>query len=413
MNDTQIETLDQVRRFLEGVGAFEFEISDQDARYVWICQTLIRFGYRRLPKADKGLLLSFIQKVSGYSRIRVKPLVNQYLKTGRLERRQRTARGFSRKYTLADIRLLARTDELNATLSGPATKKLCERAWAVFGQSEYERLEGVSVAHLYNLRRSTSYTAVRRRFDKTRPRAVAIGERRRPEPGGKLGYPRVDTVHQGDQDGVKGVYHVNAVDAVTQFEIVCAAERIGERYLLPVLAAQLERFPFEIQGFHGDNGSEYINRHVAKLLNKLLVEFTKSRSRHSNDNALVECKNGAVIRKHMDYCHIAQRWAPAIGVFFQDYLNPYVNFHRPCFFPVVIADAKGKQRKTYPFEAMTTPWERFKSLPNAPGYLKPATLLKEIDDKAQAVSDNEAGEQPNEAKRQLFKTISEQDNRVA
>jgi transposase InsO family protein len=69
----------------------------------------------------------------------------------------------------------------------------------------------------------------------------------------------------------------------------------------------MEAFPFVIQGFHADNGSEYINQRVAERLNKLLIEFTKSRSRPTNDNALVESKNGAVVRKHLGYAHIPQK----------------------------------------------------------------------------------------------------------
>ena len=132
-----------------------------------------------------------------------------------------------------------------------------------------------------------------------------MGERRRPAPDSRPGYLRVDTVHQGDLEGIKGVYHINAVDEVTQWEIVGAAPQISEAYLLPVLHAMLEQFPFRIRGFHSDNGSEFINHTVAQLLNKLLIEQTKSRPRRSNDNGLVEAKNGAVVRKHMGYTHIA------------------------------------------------------------------------------------------------------------
>jgi transposase InsO family protein len=369
--------------------------------------------YRQLGKADKGLLLDFLQKVSGYSRIQVKRLVKQYLKTGKLQRRQRTVKGFSRKYTLEDIRLLAHTDELHGTLSGPATKKLCERAWEHFGQTEYQRLAGISVGHLYNLRRSPPYRRVRRHFVKTRHTVSNIGERRQPQPDGKPGYLRVDTVHQGDLDGVKGVYHINAVDELTQFEIVCSVEKISEHYLIPVLAALLEQFPFVILSFHADNGSEYINKHVAQLLNKLLIELTKSRPRHSNDNALVESKNGAIVRKHLGYIHIPQKWAPLINAFHRDHLNPYINFHRPCFFPVVMTDAKGKQRKTYPYQAMMTPYDKFKSLSNAKRYLKPDITLKQLDDIARAISDNDAAKQLNEAKLKLYNTIFEQKHRAA
>jgi transposase InsO family protein len=80
------------------------------------------------------------------------------------------------------------------------------------------------------------------------------------------------------------VYLINAVDEVTQFQCVCAVERISEAYLVPVLEAMMDAFPFVIRGFHSDNGSEYINHQVAKLLEKLRIEQTKSRSRQSNEN---------------------------------------------------------------------------------------------------------------------------------
>ncbi len=413
MNDSHIKTLEQVHQFLEGTAAVELSIDAKEDRYTWIQTTLVRFHYLRLNKADKGLILSFLQKVSGYSRIQIKRLVRQYCKTGHIRRRQRTSKGFSRYYTDEDIRLLARTDELHGTLSGPTTKKLCERAWKVFGQQEYQRLADISVAHLYNLRRSKPYRRLRHHFEKTRPKPSSIGERRKPHPEGRPGYIRVDTVHQGDLDGVKGVYHINAVDEVTQFEIVCAVEKISERYLIPILKQLLEQFPFELQGFHADNGSEYINKRVAHLLHKLWIEFTKSRPRQSNDNALVESKNGAIVRKHLGYLHIPQKWAPLINRFYHDHLNPYVNYHRPCFFPVVVTDNKGKQKKHYPYEQMMTPYEKLKSLPEAQTFLKAGLTFKQLDEIARTISDNEAAKQLKEAKQQLFNTITEQDPRAA
>jgi len=186
--------------------------------------------------------------------------------------------------------LLAALDERHNTLSGPATKKLCERAYQVFGETEYQRLAGISIAHLYNLRKSISYIGHRHQYEKTKPVRSKIGERRKPNANGQPGFVRIDSVHQGDQDGVKGVYHINAVDEITQFEVVCTVEKISEHYLIPVLEQLLDTFPFVIKGFHSDNGSEYINKQVAKLLEKLLIEFTKSRARQTNDNALAESK---------------------------------------------------------------------------------------------------------------------------
>jgi len=350
-------------------------------------------------------VIRYLVKVSGYSRQQLTRLIRQYRQSGVLKRRQRTVAGFARRYNAQDIGLLAAMDERHDTPCGPAVKKLCERASTVFGQTEYTALAAISVSHLYNLRKSTPYTKRRRHIEKTRPTRSTIGERRKPQPHGQPGYIRIDTVHQGDLDGKKGVYHINAVDEVTQFEVVCTVEKISERYLLPALEQLLDTFPFQVLGFHSDNGSEYINKTVAALLEKLRVEFTKSRSRQSNDNALAESKNGAVVRKLFGYSHIPQRFAPLINDFNQQYLNPYLNFHRPCFFPETRTDSKGKQRKVYRYETMMTPYDKLKSLPDAKQHLKPGVCFETLDTVAHRISDNQAADRLQKARQTLFKTI--------
>ncbi len=206
---------------------------------------------------------------------------------------------------------------------------------------------------------------------------------------------------------MKGVYHINAVDCVTQFQLVATCERISEAFLLPVIRQLLAEFPFIILGFHADNGSEYINYKVARLLEKLCIEFTKSRPRHSNDNALVESKNGAIVRKHLGYTHIPQRFAERINAFCADFLNPYINFHRPCFFPETITDAKGKERKKYRYEHMMTPYEKLKSLPDAALYLKPDITFEQLDTNASKISDNDAAAALNKARQKLFQSIAD------
>ena len=171
----------------------------------------------------------------------------------------------------SDIRLLAKVDELLNQMSGLGTRAVLRREFAVYGNARFERLAGLSNGHLYNLRKSRTYRTVRRAWDHTRPSRVMIGERRRPNPRGQPGFVRVDTVHQGDLDGVKGVYHINVVDEVTQYEYVGTVAVISEAFLLPVLSALIKSFPFKINGFHADNGSEYINHRVAELLNKKIA----------------------------------------------------------------------------------------------------------------------------------------------
>ena len=401
-----LTTTDQLRDFLSGTQAVAFSVlGDKDASYRWIQGELVRFRYLSSARPDKGVVIRYLMKVSGYSRQQITRLVTQYRDTGQLKRRQRTVAGFVSRYTTEDIQLLAAMDERHETPCGPAVKKLCERAYRVFGQVEYERLATISVSHLYNLRQTTTYTRQRRHFEKTRPKVSSIGERRKPRPNGKPGYIRIDTVHQGDQDKQKGVYHINAVDEETQFEVVCSVEKINELYLIPGLEEMLEAFPFTLLGFHSDNGSEYINSQVADLLDKLCIEFTKSRSRHSNDNALAESKNAAVVRKQFGYSHIPQRWAPLINEFNRQHLNPYLNFHRPCFFPETRTDAKGKERKVYRYENLMTPYDKFKSLPDSKDYLKPGVTFEILDAVALQISDNQAAEQLQKARQKLFKII--------
>lgn len=405
MNDKHIDTLDKVRQFLDGTDEVELTIAGKKQRYDFIKRTLIRFKYGYLNRQDKGLILQYMERISGYSHIQVKRLAAGFVKNGSIRWRHTATRGFACRYTPKDSELLAKVDEIHGTLSGHATKKICERAFVIYEDTQYERLAGISVSHLYNLRKSKPYQRCRRHFTKTQSKGCNLGQRRKPEPNGRPGYIRVDTVHQGDQDKVKGVYHINAVDEVTQFEIICSVQKISERFLIPILEQIIDQFPFVIKGFHADNGSEYINRNVVKLLNKLLIELTKSRARHSNDNALVECKNGAIIRKIMGFTHIPQKWAPLINQFMTEYVNPYLNYHRPCFFPQIVTSEKGKQVKKYPYHCMMTPYEKFKSLPNAEQYLKKNFSFARLDEIVYQMSDNDAAKLMNKKRTKLFNTI--------
>ena len=406
MNDEQLHTLADLQVFLAGTVAMDFTVTAEQ-RYDFIARTVRRFGYARLQRADKAVVLRFLERVSGYSRQQLSRLVKRGCERRPLVKRYCGSRtSFARIYTGADVLLLAHTDTLHGTLSGLATKKLMERAYGIFGDARYLRLATISVAHLYNLRQRTSYLQQRQVWTKTRPATLPIGERRAPTPHNRPGYVRVDSVHQGDLDGIKGVYHINAVDCVTQYEGVATGEKISEAFLIPVLEALLLSFPFVIHGFHSDNGSEYINQRVVKLLNKLLIEeHTKSRSRHSNDNAQAESKNGAIVRKHLGYSHIPQCCAALVNAFCRDHLNPYINFHRPCLFAETITDAKGRQRKRYPYKLMMTPYEKLKSLPLAKHYLKPGITFQQLDAHAREISDNESALRLNDARAMLFKTI--------
>jgi len=393
-------SLEQIRAFLEASDEVGFEGRNREEVYEWINRTLDQQRYSELAKAERGLVRRYVQKMTGLSRAQATRLIGQYLAGEPVRAKPYRRHRFVARYQRVDIEVLAAVDEAHEVLSGPATQKILQREFHDYGDKRYQRLAQISVAHLYRLRQSPAYRRERIGYEGTRAAAVSIGERRAPRPQGKPGYLRVDTVHQGDLEGAKGVYHINAVDEVTQWEVLGATPQISEAYLIPVLEAMLEQFPFRILGFHSDNGSEYINHRVAKLLDKLLIEQTKSRPRHSNDNGLAESKNGAVIRKHMGYHHIAARHATEVQAFYEQHLNAYLNFHRPCGVPEEKVDGKGKARRIYRWYA--TPWEILRQLPDLPRYLKPEVLPAELEQQARRKSDTVAAREMQAAKRKLF-----------
>src|SRR5713226_5533617 len=309
MHNAEGLSQDQIREFLQSSSGIEFDGNGRKEVYAWTERVLVAQEFGGRIKKERGLIRSYLRKMTGLSASQMTRLVRSYLDTGRVEEKAYRRHQFSSKFTAADTALLAEVDRAHERLSGPATRRILKREYEQFDLPQYARLAEISVAHLYNLRKSQHYRKLAAVFEPTRPTPVSIGERRKPDPQGRPGYLRVDTVHQGDWEGAKGVYHINAVDAVTQWQVVGCASKISEAYLIPVLEAMLHQFPFRILGFHADNGSEFINHTVAGLLGKLLAEFTKSRAYHSTDNALVEGKNGAVIRKLMGYGHIAAEHA--------------------------------------------------------------------------------------------------------
>ena len=400
MHEAEQLNLGQIKAFLKGSEGIRFEGKTKEQIYSWIEKLLVHHQYHQQGRAVRGLLRQYVEKITGMSRAQVTRLIARFGKTGQVRPTVYQRHRFAQRYTAQDVELLAQVDEAHETLSGPATRHILERECQVYGKREYQRLASISVAHLYNLRKRPKYRQQRLNYTKTRPTQVAIGERRRPDPQGQPGFLRVDTVHQGDAQGSKGVYHINAVDEITQWEVVSAVPRISEEFLAPVLKMMMAQFPFRILGFHSDNGSEFINRAVARLLNQLLIQQTKSRPRNSNDNALAETKNGAVIRKHIGYGYIDASHAERLQEFYRHHFNPYLNFHRPCAQSNIVRDEKGRTRRFY--LRYQTPWETLQRLPRVAQYLREGMSVAILKRMAGALSDTEAAHRMQQAKGKLF-----------
>ncbi len=363
MNDTQIVTINDVKALLLQNDKIQYNYQNKAQAYAWVEDALVKFSYIKLTKSDKGVLRTYVALMTGYSRAQVTRLITQYLRYGSVQVTEYQRHTFAHKYQDCDIKLLAVTDELHEFPNGNAVKTTLKRLAA--SDAQYKDIAEVSVSHIYNLRKKPVYQRITKWFAKTKSKygRLHIGLRQKPQPQGRPGFIRIDSVHQGDRLKTKGVYHINSIDEVTQFEFIGAVQAPTEEHMLPLLERLINAYPFKILGFHADNGSEYLNAKVAAMLNRLLIKLTKSRPRHSNDNALIESKNGTVIRKWLGYSFIDSSNASKLNTFYFGSFNRYLNFHRPCAFATNIVGAKGKIKKIYRLNDYKTPYEKLKSLP--------------------------------------------------
>ena len=381
MDIKYIESLDQLRTFIKGSRQFTLKAKTIEDRYEIIERIVDKFDYPRLSRKEKHVVLVVLKIFTGYKHSQLHRLIEACLQR-KLSRKKYIRVNIHRTYTGKDIELLEKTDELHYRLSAAATHEIMRRQYELFGKKEYENVSHISFSHINNLRESDRYKA--KYLHHTHARQISIGETAKPNPNNMPGSIRVDTVSQND------VFHINSIDEITQWEVVVCVPQITERYLLPALQSMLDQYPFVVFNFHSDRGSEFINRIVEYLLNKLLIHQTKSRSRHVNDNALVEGKNGSVIRKNLGFFHVNQGLVNKFNDFFKGWFNSYLNFHRPCgFITEVVTDFKGRERKIY--GQYTTPYEKLKEISKeqSRNFLQKGVSFEELDRIAYNMSDNE------------------------
>jgi len=268
MKHLPIGSISQIDKFLKDNKLMELEIMSAKEKYEFIKIVLLKIRYDSLPKKDKHLVLKYLKFFTKYSKGHLKKLIKKWKRGLLFYNPSRNRNKFSCVYEPAGIALLIKTGIAHNHLSGPAVKRILKREFKVFGKMEYENISNISIAHIYNVRNNNLQygSSGAKFFKRTQAAQVNIGVRRKPEPNGKPGYLRVDTAHQGDLNGKKGVYHINLADEITQFEMIAAIPQICELYLRPVVEEILKLFPFAIHEFHSDNGSEYINQAAAKML---------------------------------------------------------------------------------------------------------------------------------------------------
>jgi transposase InsO family protein len=403
MNDSHITSLAQLKEFAKLTRSGIFTKTNTEETYAWISEALTRFRYFRETKKNKSIVKRYICAMTGYSNTQVDRLISEKRRSKCIRVKERTQNTFPTWFTKEDVALLAEVDNAEGRRTSKATKKTCSDMYHIYGDMRFERLAHISSSHIYNLREKEVYKVNTLTYTSTQATGRDIGIRAKPYPLGKPGYIRVDSVHQGDFDKVKGVYHINLVDEITQEEVVVTVEGISEYFLLPALENALHQFHVKIINFHSDNGSEYINKRVSSLLSKMLIEQTKSRARKTNDNALVEGKNYAVVRRQYGYAHIPKKYANLMEEYNQKYLNPYLFFHRQCAYADDVVNDKGKIRKIY--ERYTTPCENLLSVTDVQVYLCEDVTTQSLKEEQMKVTHLAAAKELREKRNQLFAKI--------
>jgi hypothetical protein len=399
MDDSRLTNLNQIQKFLESSQELVLTLDTTVDKYQFVKHVIDRFNYSTLKRKEKKIILFYIKKITGYKKAQVMRLLKKAL-VGNLQVKEYKRFNPNIIYKPRDIKLLEQTDELHSRLSAVATKEILRREYTVFGNPAFANLSHISSSHINNLRQAQMYKASW--VNGTKAREINIGKTKKPENNSIPGSIRVDTVHQRD------VFHINAVDEIIQWEVVACVPQITEEYLSPALQLLLEQFPFVVFNFHSDKGVEFVNKVVANILNKLLINQTKSRSRHCNDNALVESKNASIIRKNMGYQSISRdaKTVAAINDYYQNYFNVYLNYHRPCLFVTeTITDEKGREKKIY--GQATTPYEKLKEVSKEKhaNFLRSDITLEKLDTLAYQKSDNEFAKILRHEEQQLFTLI--------
>ena len=134
MHQAEKLSLEGIRRFVSASEEIRFEGHRRDQIYGWVERVLCQQEYAQQGKIARGLLRSYIEKMTGLSRAQVTRLVGRYLKSGRVPMTVYSRHRFPQRYNRFDIELLAAVDEAHETLSGPATRRILEREYQQDGK---------------------------------------------------------------------------------------------------------------------------------------------------------------------------------------------------------------------------------------------------------------------------------------
>lgn len=146
------------------------------------------------------------------------------------------------------------------------------------------------------------------------------------------GYLEIDFVVHGGGSMAGSLIHTLVATDLSSGWIECIPLLAREQSLvveaLEILRRQL---PFPMLRIDSDNDSAFINDTLLSYCRKQNIEFTRSRPFHSNDQAWIEQKNGAVVRRFVGYERYSGVVAGQVMANLYQNIRLYVNYYQPSF----------------------------------------------------------------------------------
>lgn len=323
----------------------------------------VRERYRRARKKGKGVLLGEFVKVTGYSRKSAIRLLRRNKAPG-AERRGRPKR-YSAKATAMLVVLWEAANRICSQRLHPFIPELL-RVLEQHGEMRVEpeiaaQLQQMSPATIDRRLRPYRQRGKRRSLSTTKPGSLlkgsiplrTFGEVERKQPGTM----QVDLLaHCGESTEGFYLFTLSAVDEATGWGEWVVVWGKGQERVGAAIHRVHKRLPFPLQGLHTDNGGEFINQPLYTYCQGEKIRFTRCRPYKKNDNALVEEKNGSVVRRLVGYERYSSKQAYEKLNEVYDLLRLYCNFFQPVLKLIAKSRQGSKVHKEY--DTAQTPYRR-------------------------------------------------------
>ena len=188
------------------------------------------------------------------------------------------------------------------------------------------------------------------------------------------GYLQADLVgHCGESTYGFFLASLLAIDVATGWTELQAVWGKGQQRVGSALQRVRQALPVPLLGLHTDNGGEFLNHILVPWCRDKGIGFTRGRPYRKNDQAYVEQRNGAVLRRYVGYDRFSTRDAFAALQAVHDRLRLYVNFFQPI--RKLVSKERHGARVTKRFDTAQTPYRRLL----ASGILTPERAAELVD----------------------------------